>query len=284
MSDTTPDNFLRFTKMQGAGNDFVVINNSDDRFTLDELIELTPKLCDRKFGVGADGLLALSPSDTADYTMVYRNADGSDAGMCGNGARCIAAFAERAGFKRLHHFEIHGNKYKAEVGNSFVEIHFPIEVSPEKLGLIEDLELIKTNSATEHVVTFTTEENLRDESFLVVMGRKIRNREDLFPTGTNVNFVSVEKDHVLKLQTYERGVENLTLACGTGAIASAISWVDSRIKNVNDDENENKPVVVNCKGGSLHVSYTFNDSKNVYSNIILKGSAEFVFEGIWPNK
>src|SRR5690554_764731 len=126
---------IKFYKMEGAGNDFIVLDNRDYDFSLDEIIAFTPTLCDRKYGIGADGMLILDKANIpeADYTMTYRNADGSDAGMCGNGGRCMALFASKNGFKNTHVFNVHNNLYKAEVDEHEVKIHFPVQVSPEEI-------------------------------------------------------------------------------------------------------------------------------------------------------
>ena len=213
---------ISFHKMQGAGNDFVVIDNRSSDLSSDELIEITPRLCDRKFGVGADGLLVLQNSYKADYTMVYRNADGSDAGMCGNGGRCIALFATEMGFPLVHTFNVHDNIYEARVGNSEVTLKFPVSVIPRQLGECAGYDLIQADVATEHVVAVVDETEMTFEDKLRKAGLIIRSSRENFPKGTNVNFMSIKGDDQIGLQTYERGVEDLTLACGTGAIASAV--------------------------------------------------------------
>ena len=128
-----------FVKMHGAGNDFVVIDNRDARFTLEQLIAVAPHWCDRRFGIGADGLLVLQESDTADYTMIYRNADGSDAGMCGNGGRCIAAFARSLGVPASHRFECNGHVYAAsehgELTGGFKAVADQLTLITTRLGL-----------------------------------------------------------------------------------------------------------------------------------------------------
>ncbi|SMO54525.1 diaminopimelate epimerase [Gracilimonas mengyeensis] len=269
---------LKFHKMEGAGNDFVVLDNRQYRFSLDEIIEFTPKLCTRRFGVGADGLLVLEEPqrDDVDYTMIYRNADGSDAGMCGNGARCLALFAARNGFKHSHRFNVHDNMYQAEVTkmDDRVRIHFPVEVQPETIQL-DGIELIKADAATEHLVRFVDKESLEAEEQLVSTGRKLRYHEQVNPPGTNVNFVQYEEGETsINLQTYERGVENLTLACGTGALASAIATHFQSKTN-----SESASYEVSVKGGTLEVSFDFNEDTNTYHHLILTGPSHFVFEG-----
>ena len=126
---------LKFHKMEGAGNDFVVIDNRKYGLSLERIIDITPKLCDRKFGVGGDGILVLQPAKRpdVDFTMIYRNADGSDAGMCGNGARCLVQYAHEFGFNATQTFSVHDNIYEAEVhSDGSVSIHFPVHVQPKK--------------------------------------------------------------------------------------------------------------------------------------------------------
>lgn len=269
---------IRFKKMQGAGNDFVIIDNRDYKFRLNELIELAPSICDRKFGVGADGLLALSEPhiDGLDYTMIYRNADGSDAGMCGNGARCLAYFAYRSGFGEKQRFNVHQNIYRARITrNSEVEVEFPSSTRVEEL-LLEEQQLFQINPGTEHIVKQVEESDLQDENVLREVGRYFRKHEQFQPLGTNVNFIcGIDRDR-LKIQTYERGVENLTLACGTGAIASALAW-----HHIHQNGDSGKEYTVKAKGGTLSVGFSFDPDTGLYSNIKLRGEAHFVFEGIY---
>ncbi len=268
---------IYFNKMEGAGNDFIVIDNRSNLFSLDEIIEMTPKLCDRKFGIGADGILVLENPKIAnvDYTMVYRNADGSDAGMCGNGSRCLALYAVTKGFNSVHTFNVHKAIYTAEVDEvqQTVQISFPDVKNPTHLT-IDDQHLSQVYTGTEHVVKFVPSEKLALEKILVSEGSLIRWHDSLNPPGTNVNFVHKIDGCNIDLQTYERGVENLTLACGTGAIASAIAT-----------HHENGSIAgtfitnVNVKGGALQVLFEFDNSDNIYKHTKLKGPANFVFSG-----
>lgn len=268
---------IKFHKMEGAGNDFVVIDNRETQFSLDEIIAFTPKLCDRKFGVGADGLMALENSkiDNVDYTMLYRNADGSDAGMCGNGSRCLALFATICGFGSSQIFNVHSSIYHAEVdlNNHKVSVSFPDVEAPVNLELDKN-KFIQVYTGTEHVVHFVNNVLLENEKELVRTGAKIRYHKILNPPGSNVNFVCSKKKESIELQTYERGVEGLTLACGTGAIASAIAthFNESTVDNSCDYS-------VKVKGGILNVRFDFNEQENIYQNIKLIGPANFVFEG-----
>jgi len=263
---------IPFTKMQGAGNDFVVIDNFELELDLNEIIDLAPKLCHRKFGIGADGLLVLE-NEQADFTMIYRNADGSDAGMCGNGARCLALFATKKGWDETLTFNVHEKIYQARVQKNKVEISFP-DVPAPKVIEIEGHELIQVYPGTEHVVKRVPRSYLEQDECLIKLGKKIRYHRQLDPPGTNVNYMTVSTDDCLHLQTYERGVENLTMACGTGAIASVIAAHFSGAQHIS-----HKKTTVKVRGGTLKVSFSFQKKDNKYTNIKLKGPAHFVFSG-----
>lgn len=269
-------NYIPFTKMQGAGNDFVVLDNRSQQYTEEELIELAPKICNRKYGVGSDGLLALMPPETddVDYTMFYRNPDGSAAGMCGNGARCLAQFAHSHGFDSYHSFNVGSQVYEALVEDTeTVRISFPVETSADELQ-IDGQQLYAIHTGTEHIVTVVDDDSMEDEKFLREEGRLLRHHSRFQPKGTNVNFISGIDDSHLKLQTYERGVEDLTLACGTGAIASALIW-----HHMQDGDDAPRKFTVETKGGTLVVYFSYNPNTQTYSNIKLEGPAHFVFEG-----
>lgn len=262
--------------MQGAGNDFIVLDNRPAELSKEELIKLAPQICNRKFGVGADGILILlSPErNDVDYTMFYRNADGSDAGMCGNGARCIALFAQSKGYKAQQRFNVHGQVYRAKIEDAkAVRISFPMQASIKKT-MIEDRSCYFVNVGTEHVVTTVDEISLKEEDYLKKEGRNLRYHTKFKPLGTNVNFINGVDECSLKLQTYERGVEDLTLACGTGAIASALVW-----HHLQDKKPSGCKFEVKTKGGSLFVYFSFDPEAKTYSNIKLEGPAHFVFKG-----
>ncbi|WP_440998607.1 diaminopimelate epimerase [Fodinibius sp. SL11] len=272
----TPNQNIPFTKMQAAGNDFVVIDNRSESLTKEELISWAPVICDRKFGVGSDGILALFPPElnNVDYTMFYRNPDGSDAGMCGNGARCIALFARSLGFDSQHAFNVHDNIYMAEVsGPDSVVISFPMAASVKE-KMVNNEQLYTIHTGTEHAVKTIDEEELNNEKELVNRGRQLRYHQQFEPKGTNINFICGTGSSALKLQTYERGVEDLTLACGTGAIASALVW-----HYLQDDQTSKSKYSVETKGGTLTVHFSFEPELNKYNNIKLEGPAHFVFKG-----
>jgi len=262
--------------MQGAGNDFVIIDNRSQEYSRQELIELAPKICDRKFGVGSDGIMALFPSDDQSraYTMFYRNPDGSDAGMCGNGARCIALFAHSLGFDASHTFNVHERVYEAEIlSEHTARISFPMTVSIEQIE-IDGRTLYAIYTGTEHIVCNVEKSVLEKEEHLKETGSSLRHHQRFAPKGTNVNFINGIDEKSVLLQTYERGVEDLTLACGTGAIASALVW---------HHQQESKPaegeIKVQTKGGLLSVQFSYDADRDEYANIQLEGPAHFVFTG-----
>jgi diaminopimelate epimerase len=264
---------INFTKMNGAGNDFIVVNNFDGALKLD-LPALTQTICARGFGIGADGTLFLQRSDQADFEMYYLNSDGSEGGMCGNGGRCIARFAVLNGIcKPETNFVAHGRNYSAEVFDADkVRLHFPIpeEIVPSKKipvnGKILDATYVHPN--TDHVI-LTDGFGGVDAADLITLARKIRYNFDIFPRGTNVNLIEKKGEDKIRMRTYERGVENETLACGTGAVASAIA-ASLRF-------NMRSPVeILTTSKESLIVSFERNKEK--FSNIVLEGSARIVFQ------
>ncbi|MCW9706662.1 diaminopimelate epimerase [Fodinibius salsisoli] len=270
---------IPFTKMQGAGNDFVVIDNRKGHFSKQELIAKTPNLCDRRFGIGADGLLVLLPAEhnQADYTMFYRNADGSDAGMCGNGARCLSLFAHEAGFPREHIFNVHDVLYEASIQDkNSVQISFPVKTSIEEVT-IEGQQILVLHTGTEHIVLQSDAEHLEKEDRLCEQGSELRYHSHFEPKGTNVNFINGKDETTVQLQTYERGVEDLTLACGTGAIASALAW-----HYWQNEMDTDYSFDVLTKGGKLQVDFSFDPQTKTYSNLKLEGPAHFVFKGSYP--
>lgn len=269
---------ITFTKMQGTGNDFVVINNLEGLFSKEELVRLAPKLCDRKFGIGSDGLLALFPAEheETNYTMFYRNPDGSDAGMCGNGARCLALFARNIGFDKKQTFTVHDKLYRASVMDSdTVRISFPVETGVRQINL-KDKKIWQLHTGTEHIVTAVDAEQLQQEDLLRQEGETLRNHPAFQPEGTNVNFICGTGDNEVRLQTYERGVENLTLACGTGALAAALVWHE-----LENRPDTGQPFQVITEGGRLLVYFSFDRQTQTYSNLKLEGPAHFVFEGTY---
>lgn len=261
--------------MQGAGNDFILFDNRTLKLSEEDLAQLAPSICNRKFGVGSDGIIALQFDETkkADLVMLYKNPDGSDAGMCGNGARCFSAFAETLGSPKKFTFRVHDKVYKANVKKESVVIDFPLETTVQEMTIANEA-LLNVYTNTEHVVCTVQQNELENEQALINQGRFFRNHPDFQPIGTNVNFISGMDTENLSLQTYERGVENLTLACGTGAIASALAW-----HHLQQGKNGKFTYHVQVKGGTLLVHFSFEEQNETYTNIKLEGPAAFVFEG-----
>jgi diaminopimelate epimerase len=251
---------IPFYKYQGTGNDFVIIDNRSLFFPKDNN-EAIKNICDRHFGIGADGLILLENDAVADFKMVYFNSDGSESTMCGNGGRCIVAFANFLGLiaDKTTFNAIDGNHF-AEITNDIVSLQM---IDIKEVDLSENHTFLNTGSP-HHVQVV---DNLED--FLVVIaGRKLRNAYG--DEGSNINFVEKIDDQNFSVRTYERGVEDETLACGTGVTAVAIAMHKT---NKTSEKNINLKVV----GGKLQVS--FDEDNGVYTNVFLKGAAEFVFKG-----
>lgn len=251
-----------FYKYEGAGNDFVIIDNRNGSFPKNDH-ELIRRYCDRKFGIGADGLMLLEDSDKGDFKMIYYNADGYEGSMCGNGGRCIVAFAKSLGiFDQNTSFEAMGEMYSATLKQDLVSLHMNdvhhIEVHPEHVFL---------NTGSPHHIAFT--ENLSDID-VFNRGREIRYGAPYNDKGTNVNFVQKINENTFKVRTYERGVENETLSCGTGVTAVALASFHL------NKTTENK-IRVQTLGGELLIDFEKDNSG--YRNIVLTGPATFVFKG-----
>jgi diaminopimelate epimerase len=262
---------LRFTKMNGAGNDFILIDNRKGNIELDR--SRIAHLCDRHRGVGADGILLLElPANRADFRMRYFNADGGEAEMCGNGARCFARFANRvAGTGTKISFETPAGVISAELTGNLVTLQMtePTDLRLNvKLPLADENKTIHfINSGVPHVVVSVS---AIDDVDVRREGAAIRRHKMFSPNGANVNFVEKRGSRKIAIRTYERGVEDETLACGTGIVASALIFAAM--------ENISGPVRILARGGDeLEVDFeTINGS---FRNVTLTGPAEFVFEG-----
>ena len=267
----TKSRMLRFTKMNGAGNDFVIIDNRGGEVRLSA--EQVAWICDRHRGVGADGVLLLeSASDGADFRMRYYNSDGGEAEMCGNGARCFARFAQRVADAREQlSFETPAGVIQAQLENEQVRLTMS---EPRDLRLNLEISVAKKiwrshfiNSGVPHVVVPVA---AIDEIDVSEVGRSIRRDEMFAPAGANVNFMAKCGADRIAIRTYERGVEGETLACGTGVVASALVFAAT--------ENVRGPINVLVKGGSeLHVDFERDGER--FRSVTLTGPAEFVFEG-----
>lgn len=254
---------IRFTKMVGSGNDFVVINTKPSG----NLSKLARILCDRKFGIGADGLILLGKGKNADLNMRIFNADGSEAPMCGNGARCVALFSGRNNSKirtcaGLINTQVDGSRVKVQLTDPRdIKLDIPLLVNGRSLKV----NFINTGVA--HVVVFV---NGIDSINLVLIGRLIRHHKLFFPYGTNVNFVEVSGNGLIRVRTYERGVEDETLACGTGSAAAALIFA---LKSGAD----NLVKVKTQSGETLKVH--FKKESGNFSNVWLEGTARIVYKG-----
>jgi len=251
---------LSFYKYQGTGNDFVMIDDRQEQFD-DQNLELVSKLCDRKFGIGADGLILIRNKDGVDFEMVYFNSDGSQS-MCGNGARCAVAFSKFLGIVDEHtKFLAIDGPHEARIANGLIELGMGDVNNISAAG--EDYFV---NTGSPHHVRFVDDV----ESYPVVeTGASIRYSGPYQPTGTNVNFVSALGEDEIFVRTYERGVENETLSCGTGVTACALVY---------GHQNQLNHVKIKVPGGNLAVKFAAV-SDGTFKNILLIGPAEQVFKG-----
>ena len=251
-----------FYKYQGTGNDFIIIDNRKKIFDLNENQITT--LCDRRFGIGADGLMLLENHSELDFNMRYFNSDGNESTMCGNGGRCLVAFANRIGLipKETRFNSIDGiHKAKINLDNTIsLEMQNVTEINIVNKNYF-------LNTGSPHYVTFR--DNIKNID-VFNRGREIRNSAEFSPDGTNVNFVEFVDDKIF-VRTYERGVENETLCCGTGVTASAIC------ASLHDKTEKNSYDII-TKGGNLNVSFIKIDNRH-YKDIWLTGPAIFVFKG-----
>lgn len=264
---------LQFLKMSGAGNDFIVADNRDGRIRLTR--DQVARLCHRQFGIGADGLMLLVPctSGRADWAWQFWNSDGSDAEMCGNGARCFARFLQSAtGHTGSSvRFETAAGVIGAEFEGERVTVNL---TPPHGLRLGESVstaegtvEVCSLNTGVPHAVVFVPD---ADQAMVQERGRELRFHPHFGPRGTNVNFVQVKAPGLIRVRTYERGVEGETLACGTGVSASAM--ITARVHGFPS------PVRVQVQGGDeLRVAFTEQDGG--FRDVRLNGPATFVFEG-----
>jgi diaminopimelate epimerase len=262
---------VEFTKMNGAGNDFVLVDNRTKKIKLSR--EQVVRLCDRHRGVGADGAMLLVPcaSGKADWTWEFYNSDGSTGEMCGNGARCFAQFVRRTtGFNRNFTFETGAGIIAAQFNGERVTINL---TTPKDLKLNEEIPLSvgsqtlhSINTGVPHAVLFVPD---ADKAMVEQLGPEIRRHAHFAPKGTNVNFVQLLPNHI-RVRTFERGVEGETLACGTGVTASAL--ISARVHKFAS------PVKVQVQGGET-LEVTFKEHNGEFADVRLSGPAEFVFEG-----
>ena len=250
---------LTFYKYQGTGNDFVMIDNRAKDFPK-ENISIISHLADRHFGVGADGIILIENDDQFDFKMIYFNADGSQT-FCGNGARCAVAFSKQLGIiKDKTTFLAVDGEHFAEIKNDLISLQM---INVDDIKVNENSVFMYTG--TQHHVELVDELN---EYPVFKNGKKIRYSYN--DPGSNVNFVQQINNNTFRVRTYEKGVEDETLACGTGVTAVAIAMHKTNKTNSNH-------VSLPVEGGNLEVSFTENNG--IYTNVFLKGPAKFVFKG-----
>lgn len=264
---------IRFSKYEGAGNDFVIVDTRDNDFRPDA-VQLA-RLCDRHFGIGADGLMLLAADDACDCSMRYYNADGSEGEMCGNGARCFALFATHCGV------EGPTVTFRARDGVHTAHVAPTSDDRGEVVLGMSDVERIDANgegwflnTGVPHYVEFVDDLATVD---VAGRGRALRHDTARFPEGANVDFVEIAGPGTLRMRTYERGVEAETLACGTGAVAAALVACHIR-------KDEFTKVRVHVPGGELSVAFESVPESGRYVKIRLTGPARRVFDGVFDTE
>lgn len=262
---------IEFWKMSGSGNDFIIIDNRDGRVADADMGRLVERACRRRESVGADGLIFVTNSEQYDFAWRYFNADGGEVEMCGNGSRCVARFAFSKGIAgESMTFDTLAGPISAEVRDRTVKVLMP---RPSDLQM--DLEMVKEsswgsvdfiNTGVPHVVVQV--EDLEGHP-VVDEGRMLRYHDLFSPAGTNANFIRVLGSDLLDIRTYERGVEDETLACGTGAMASAlVSSVRGMVES---------PVKVRTRGGE-ELKIHFEKEDRVFKRVWLEGNTTLVFQ------
>ncbi|MCK8141870.1 diaminopimelate epimerase [Flavobacterium sp. I-SCBP12n] len=255
---------LEFFKYQGTGNDFVMVDNRT-KFFPKENTKLIAQLCDRRFGIGADGLILLENDTETDFKMVYYNSDGNQSSMCGNGGRCLVAFAKKLNvIQKTTTFMATDGLHHAHISDDGLVALQMIDVSDVNVNP----EFVFLNTGSPHHVQLV---NNLEQYNVKENGSQIRYSELYGKEGSNINFVNQIDESTFTLRTYERGVEDETLSCGTGATAVAIAM------NVLG-KTDSCTINLNVEGGKLIVSFVKEDS--VFKKVMLKGPAKFVFNGI----
>lgn len=262
---------LPFYKMSGSGNDFIIIDNRNNIIPLDDLSEFAARVCRRKLSAGADGLILIEPSSSVDFKWRFFNSDGSIAEMCGNGARCTARFAllnKIAAMKMA--FETLAGVIHAQVSGEQVKINM---TDPHDLELNGQVALNHTsyafdrvNTGVPHVVMEVDNIEMAD---VVGIGRQIRHHPEFAPAGTNVNFIGLDGDQ-WAIRTYERGVEDETLACGTGVVAGALILATRK--------QLPSPIALKTRSGSIQKVY-YSMTSDGFKEIYLEGDARLIYYG-----
>ena len=266
---------IEFTKMNGSGNDFILIDNREGSLDVGDVVAFVQRVCERKVSVGADGLILIERSERAAFKWRFFNADGSEVEMCGNGGRCAARFAFLKGIAgETLSFETVAGIIDAEVKGDVVKLRLtdPVQLVTDDHILIANQKLFvhSVNTGVPHVVYFVRDPDGFD---VCGTGRAIRYHEHYHPAGTNANFASVIDGHTLRVRTYERGVEDETLACGTGSVASAL--IAARKGHVQS------PVDVRVQSGETLRIY-FEQTPKGFTKVYLEGKTKVVYQGsLW---
>jgi len=253
-----------FVKYQGTGNDFVLIDNREANFPIANH-EAIAQLCHRNFGIGADGFICIESDDTSDFYMRYFNADGHEGSLCGNGSRCAIHYAKTLGLTAekvlfsaadgVHHAQFINNEIA-------LELHDVLQWEQSENTVFLD-------TGSPHHMVFVEDVDHVD---VATLGREIAHGAPYFKAGTNVNFVQQLRVDMIKVRTYERGVEAETLSCGTGVTAAALAMHIAK-------KSPSEKIYIQTRGGNLSVS--FSPTLNGYTAIILQGPAAPVFTGNW---
>lgn len=253
---------MHLYKYQGAGNDFILLDNRSGQFQLNT--SQISRLCNRRLGMGADGLMLLNTSHEADFQMTYFNADGKPGSLCGNGSRCIIRFAHDLGIRKTtYDFIASDGLHRAEIlpdGNIRLQMHDVNQIDATNQGFF-------LNTGSPHVVQFV---NDLDSLDVHTIGNAIRHHPRFAPGGTNVNFIErTNQPNHIRVRTFERGVEAETLSCGTGVTACALVLAQT--------DQIRREIHIHTRGGDLQVSYQTDDFER-FQEICLTGPAEKVFE------
>jgi diaminopimelate epimerase len=266
---------LTFYKMSGSGNDFILVDNRAGVVDERGLGEFVASICRRKLSVGADGVILIESSDRADFKWRFFNADGGEAEMCGNGGRCAARLAYLKGIAGAHlKFETMAGIIRAEVSGGRVKLEMPEPTKPEIDYSVEvDGGTVTASSITvgvPHAVIWVTDV---DAAAVFQIGRQMRYHRRYAPAGTNVNFVQRFDDGSFAIRTYERGVEDETLACGTGSVATALIAAAKGMAT--------SPTLLHTRGGeTLRIHY--ERSGEHFEHVYLDGEARVIYEGrLW---
>ena len=260
---TSVSHYLPFEKYQATGNDFIILDFMDGPLIDLDDVKLVSKMCDRHFGIGADGLIALAPEKGMDFRMIYLNSDGRYSSFCGNGSRSASAYFSNKMNKKNLRFQAADGKHKAILKNDQISVQMGDILSHK------DTEWgFYAHSGSPHIIVEVEDP---DQIDVVAEGRRIRN--EFSSDGANINFISYHND-VIRIRTYERGVENRTLSCGTGMTAAAYYVA------VKENLQGFPSFLVKSEGGNVMVNMKLDKTKA--TEIHLKGPAQKVFSGFYP--